>query len=82
MKLLPCRSVALLALLVCPAQAQSGADRKALQSLTDSLVELDAVALAALAKVAEASARTDRSDPLGHLRLGIIRLHPGINVLR
>ncbi len=62
-----------LALLPAPGQAQSPAERTALQALRDSLTAVtDQAALLALEERTIEVARRDRDNPMLHLRLGLI----------
>ena len=69
---------ALLAILPAPVLAQAPEDRAALERLRDSLAAVtDTVALSALEARGIELAKTDRSNPLLHLRLGFIALRLG-----
>ncbi len=69
---------ALLTILPAPVLAQAPEDRAALERLRDSLAAVtDTVALSALEARGIELAKTDRSNPLLHLRLGFIALRLG-----
>lgn len=67
-----------LGLLATPARGQEPADRAAIETFRDSLLQItDTTALLALERRMVDAARSDRENPIGHIRIGFVNLRLG-----